>query len=149
MEDNRYDTNCKKQEWISWIACSSAICGLTLNFGEESRGVGRWESSWVPLGSDHMCPRGVWWQTEGAGGSKEGSSGGSAKSDGPNLTWVQRAETYQHPGQFPMLSYPAMCTGASVQARAGTARCAHIHSPGPGVHTDNINKRPKSRIMLD
>lgn len=25
----------------------------------------------------------------------------------------------------------------------GTARCAHIHSPGPGVRTDNINKRPQ------
>lgn len=46
---------------------------------------GRWESSWVPLGSDHMCPQGVWWQTEGAGGSREGSGGGSAKSDGPKL----------------------------------------------------------------
>lgn len=45
--------------------------------------LGRWESSWVPLGSDHMCPQGVWWQTEGAGGSREGSGRGSAKSDGP------------------------------------------------------------------
>lgn len=24
-----------------------------------------------------------------------------------------------------------------------TARCVHIHSPGPGVHADNINKRAK------
>lgn len=33
--------------------------------------------------------------------------------------WVQRVETHQHSGQFPMLSYPAMCTGATVQSRAG------------------------------
>lgn len=44
---------------------------------------GRWESSWVLLGSDHMCPQGVWWQTKGAGGSWKGSGRGSAKSDGP------------------------------------------------------------------
>lgn len=35
--------------------------------------------------------------------------------------WVQRATTHHHSGQFPMLSYAAMCTGASVQARAGEA----------------------------
>lgn len=35
--------------------------------------------------------------------------------------WVRRVETHQHSGQFPMLSYPAMCTGAAIQARAGEA----------------------------
>lgn len=34
-------------------------------------------------------------------------------------------------------------------SHGGTACCAHIHSLGPGVCTDNINKRPKSRIMVD
>lgn len=39
----------------------------------ESVREGRWESSWVPLGPDHMCPQGVYWRTVGAGGSREGS----------------------------------------------------------------------------
>ncbi|KAJ4943930.1 hypothetical protein JOQ06_006423, partial [Pogonophryne albipinna] len=66
-------------------------CHLGLNV-ERERGVqrggepglgsvseGRWESSWVPLGLDHMCLRG------GSGGPREqrGQRGGSAESDGP------------------------------------------------------------------
>lgn len=33
----------------------------------------------------------------------------------------ESVETHQHSGQFPMLSYPAMCAEATVQARAGEA----------------------------
>lgn len=46
-----------------------------VSIGEE-----RWESSWVPLGLNHMC----WWGGGGPGGRRElrGQRGGSAESDG-------------------------------------------------------------------